>query len=369
MVNLGLIILVVGISFFIMQYLQGLKTSPESRPREEAKLYVRAQKVHYKDNKAEINATGRLSSQQEVDLSSEVQGQMLSGNVLLKEGVSFKKGDLLIRIFDEEAKNNLKASKSRFMNGIAGILPDIRIDFPESYDKYVAFFNSIEIEKPLPALPKTESDKEKVFLASRNILNDYFSIKSAEVRLAKYRLYAPFNGTFTHVYMEVGSVANMGSRIASMIRTDKLELSVPIETQDIYWINVGDKVDVTTQDGTHTWKGVVARKSGFVDPGTQSITVYVNLKPSPGNPLYQGQYLKASFSNIVVKNSMEIPRNAIFNKDKVFIVEDSVLMQKEVNVYKLTSKTAIISGLDTTKWVVTEPLINVTEGSNAEILK
>jgi multidrug efflux pump subunit AcrA (membrane-fusion protein) len=368
-VNLGLIILVLGISYFTMQYLSSLKPTPESRPREEAKLFVRAQQVLYGSNWAVISATGRLSSQEEVDLSSEVQGQILPGRVALKSGTNFKEGNLLLRIFDEEAKNNLKASKSRFMNGIASILPDIRIDFPDSYDKYEAFFNSIEITKPLPDLPNLDSDKEKVFLASRNILNDYFSIKSAEVRLEKHKLYAPFDGTFTNVFMEVGSVANMGSRIASMIRTDKLELSVPVETQDIYWINIGDKVEVSTQDETHSWEGVVARKSGFVDPGTQSITVYVNLKPSPGNQLYQGQYLKATFSRINIENSFEIPRNAVFNKDKVFIVEDSILQIREIKVHKLTPTTVILSGLDTGDWVVTEPLINVSEGSFAEILK
>ncbi|MEE4260675.1 MAG: efflux RND transporter periplasmic adaptor subunit [Bacteroidales bacterium] len=368
-VNLGLIILVLGISYFTMQYLSSLKPTPESRPREEAKLFVRAQQVLYGSNWAVISATGRLSSQEEVDLSSEVQGQILPGRVALKSGTNFKEGNLLLRIFDEEAKNNLKASKSRFMNGIASILPDIRIDFPDSYDKYEAFFNSIEITKPLPDLPNLDSDKEKVFLASRNILNDYFSIKSAEVRLEKHKLYAPFDGTFTNVFMEVGSVANMGSRIASMIRTDKLELSVPVETQDIYWINIGDKVEVSTQDETHSWEGVVARKSGFVDPGTQSITVYVNLKPSTGNQLYQGQYLKATFSRINIENSFEIPRNAVFNKDKVFIVEDSILQIREIKVHKLTPTTVILSGLDTGDWVVTEPLINVSEGSFAEILK
>lgn len=169
--------------------------------------------------------------------------------------------------------------------------------------------------------------------------------------------------------MEVGSVANIGSRIASMIRTDKLELSVPVETQDIYWINIGDKVEVSTQDETHSWEGVVARKSGFVDPGTQSITVYVNLKPSPGNQLYQGQYLKATFSRINIENSFEVPRNAVFNKDKVFIVEDSILQIREIRIHKLTPTTVILSGLDTGDWVVTEPLINVSEGSFAEILK
>lgn len=360
-------ILLVG-SYLMMGYLARLKTLPESKPREEIKLYVRAQKVTYGTNQTLVTATGRLSSQEEIDLSAEVQGQILPGDHLLKPGTTFKKGDLLCRIFDEEAKNNLKASKSRFMNGLAGILPDIRIDFPESYPVYEAFFSALKIDQPLPELPKIGSEKEKVFLASRNILNDYFSIKSAEVRLSKYRILATFDGTFTHVYMEAGSIANMGSRIASMIRTDKLELSVPVEAADIYWIEIGDKVVVSTQDGQHSWKGKVARKSGFVDPGTQSITVYVNVEAGPENPLYQGQYLKATFSSKTVENSMEIPRNAVFNKNKVYTVEDHMLKIHEIQVLKTTETTVLFSGLDENKWVVTEPLINATENTKAEIL-
>ncbi len=369
LLNILFIIIVIAIAYFVMGYLSSMKTTPESKPRKDAILYVRAKQVNYETNSAVISATGRLSSQEEVDLTSEVQGQILQGNVVLREGTTFRKGDLLLRIFDEEVKNNLKASKSRFMNGIASILPDIRIDYPESYTKYEDFFNSIKIDKPLPELPGLDSEKEKVFLASRNILNDYYSIKSTEVRVERYKLYAPFDGTFTNVFMEVGSVANMGSRIASMIRTDKLELSVPVEAQDIYWIQVGDKVKASTQDGMHSWDGVVVRKSGFVDPGTQSITVYVNLIPSPGNQLYQGQYLKATFSNKTIENSIEIPRNAIFDKNKVFVVENDLLAVRQVNIHKMTSKTVIFSGLEANAWVVTEPLINVSEGASAEILK
>ena len=305
LLNLIMIIVVLVAAYLLMGYLMSMKKTPESKPRQDAKLYVRAVEVDYETNSAVISANGRLSSQEEVDLSSEVQGQILSGRVVLREGTKFRKGDLLVQIFDEEVKNNLKASKSRFMNGIAGILPDIKIDYPESYEKYQAFFSSIKIDKPLPELPGLDSEKEKVFLASRNILNDYYSIKSAEVRVARYKMYAPFDGTFTRVFMEVGSFANMGSRIASMIRTDKLELSVPVEAQDIYWIKIGDNVTAITQDGLLSWTGVVVRKSGFVDPGTQSITIFINLKPSPGNPLYQGQYLRATFANKTIENSTQ----------------------------------------------------------------
>ena len=366
-----LIVLVVlfALAFFLKGMLAGMAETPEEKQKEALKLFVKTEKVSYTTNTARIIETGRLSSQQRVDLSAEVQGQILPGDIILKEGTKFQEGALLIRIFDEEAKNNLKASKSRFMNGIAGILPDIKIDFPESFKKYQDFFNSIKIDKPLPELPKLDSDKEKVFLASRNILNDYFNIKSAEVRLSKYKLHAPFKGTFTAVYLEPGSVANPGSRIASMIRIDKLELEVPVRIEDAYWVQVGDKVQVSTKDRHLQWTGSVVRKSDFMDPSSQAIIVYVALASRKEKPLYQGQYLRAEFASKTLENSMEIPRNAIFEKNKVFTVENGKLKENQIEILKNMETTVIFNGLSEGVDLVVEALVNAKEGFNAEILK
>lgn len=353
----------------ISSWLSSMAEVKEEGKKEPVMLNVTIETVTYSTNFAKIIENGRLSSLQSVDLSTEVQGQILSGDINLREGIKFNKGDLLIRIFDEEAKNNLKASKSRFMNGIAAILPDIKIDFPESFQKYQDFFNSIKIDRPLPELPELDSDKEKVFLASRNILNDYFNIISAEIRLSRYKLYAPFDGSFTAVYLEPGSVANPGSRIASMIRTDKLELEVPIRIGDSKWINIGDQVQVSTKDNQQHWNGKVARKSDFMDPSSQSITVYVSLTSQKDNPLYQGQFLRAEFTSKKVENSMEIPRNAVFKKDKVFVVENGKLKEKKVDVLKANETTVLIAGLTVGDELVIEPLVNAQEGFNVEILK
>lgn len=369
LISLLFIILLLAIGFMLWKMFAGRAELPEDKQKEAIKLYVKTEKVVYTTNEAKIVETGRLSSQQMVDLSAEVQGQILPGEVILKEGTKFRKGVLLVKIFDDEARNNLKASKSRFMNGIASILPDIRIDFPESFQKYQDFFNSLKIDQPLPELPELDSDKEKVFLASRNVLNDYFNIKSAEVRLSKYRLYAPFDGTFTMVFLELGSVANPGSRIASMIRTDKLELEVPVRIEDAYWINVGDQVQVSTKDRKIQWTGKVVRKSDFMDPSSQAITLYVALSQEKDKPLYQGQYLLAEFAAKTLENSMEIPRNAIFDKDKVFTVEDGKLKANRVEVLKSNETTTFIAGLPIGLDLVVEPLVNAKEGFNAEILK
>ncbi len=368
-ISIVVVVVAIFLAISLSKFFVDRKEIPESREKEETKLFVKATPVIYNVNHSGISATGRLSSQHAVDLSAEVSGQLLKGNVSLKDGTNFKKGDLLIRIFDEEARSNLKASKSRFLNGIASILPDMKIDFPENYSKWTEFFSSINISKTLPDLPEIDSDKEKVFLSSRNILSDYYTIQSSEIRLSKYKIYAPFNGTFTNVMMEVGSVVNPGSRIATMIKTDKLELEVPIKIDDIYWINVGDDVKASTKDGLYTWKGKVVRKSDYVDPNSQSITVFVALKSTKSKPLYQGQYLKAVFAEQNIDESMEIPRNAIFNKEMVYTVDDGKLKKRKVKILKINETSVLFSGLEPGTIVVVEPLVNAQEGTNAEILK
>jgi hypothetical protein len=132
----------------------------------------------------------------EVNLSSEVPGRIVAVGVPLKVGQRFKKGDLLIQIYDTDARMDLQAKKSQFLNKLAQSLPDIRIDYNGRFDAWMNFFNAIDLEKDLPALPEITTGKEKVFLASRNILGDYYSIKSSEVRLAKLSSQASWNCRF-----------------------------------------------------------------------------------------------------------------------------------------------------------------------------
>jgi multidrug efflux pump subunit AcrA (membrane-fusion protein) len=153
-----------------------------------------------------------------------------------------------------------------------------------------------------------------------------------------------------------------------MIRTDKLELEVPVRIDDAYWINVGDKVKVSTKDRHTNWTGKVVRKSSFMDPSSQAISVYVSLIPERGKPLYQGQYLRAEFASKTLNNSMEIPRNAVFNKDKVFTVEEGKLKEYSIDVLKTNETTIIFSGLTEGADLVVEPLVNAKDGYNAEIL-
>jgi len=361
------IIVILGLSFLAMSYFENQKESPETEIPEDVARKVKTLPVHYEEVSYIISSTGRLGSQNYVDIISEVQGEILPGNVPLKKGQRFRKGELLIKIYDEITDYNLKAAKSRFQNSIANILPDFKIDFPEDYQKIRDFFDAVKINEPLPALPEITSDQQRIFLASRNILNDYFNIKSSEIQLGKHSIYAPFNGTFTDVMLEVGSIANPGSRLARIINTGMLELEVPIPVDDVKWVNRGDKVLVHAEDGSGEWKGTVVRKADYVDRNTQSVSVFISVQNVPDNPLYEGQYLRASFDGEITGNAMEIPRRAVFNNNMIYVVEDSTLRKSEVSILKINQESIIFNGVEEGVFIVVEPLINVVEGSTVEI--
>ena len=361
------VLVILAASYFMMDYFSSLKETPETEIPEEVARKVKAIPVAYEPVSYTISSTGRLGSQSYVDLISEVQGEILSGKIPLKKGQRFKKGDLLVRIYDEITDYNLKAAKSRFQNSIANILPDFKIDFPEDYQKIRDFFDALKIDKPLPELPVIDSDQQRIFLASRNILNDYFNIKSSEIQLSKHRIYAPFTGTYTDVMYEVGSIASPGSRLAKIINTSMLELEVPVPLQDVKWINKGDKVVVNSGEDAGEWTGTVVRKADYVDRNSQSVSVFISVSNKSDNPLYEGQYLNASFQGEVQGNAMEVPRRAVFNSDQVFIVINNTLQKARINIIKVSQQNMIINGLDEGTLVVVEPLVNVVEGTVVEV--
>lgn len=357
------ILVIIGGGASIGYYLFLLKPEPPRTPPTKPVRKVQTRMVAYNNINTSIRIPGRLASQRIVDVISEVQGKIMPGEVPLKQGQSFRKGDLLCNIYVNELALNIKASKSRFLNALANALADIKFDYPDHYDEVLDFFERVEIDKPIPALPEIRDGSLKVFLASRDILNQYYSIKVSEDRLARHYITAPFDGTFLEVNLEAGGIANPGTRIAKIIKTDLLELEVPVKIDDLKWIAVGDKVKVVDQYETNAWQGKVVRISEFVDPATQSASVFVEIKNEKENPIYAGMFLEAIFDDKVVDNAMEIPRQAVFNQNEVFIVSDSALSKKKIKIQKINQNSVIFNGLETGVEVVVEPLVNIKEGT------
>jgi membrane fusion protein (multidrug efflux system) len=362
------LIFILGMAYGLMRYLILIKEEPKSRPQKESQRFVKAQPVKYTTVLSPTTAPGRLYPLAEFDLVAEASGKILQGNVSLKKGATFLKGQVLFTVYPDELALAIKASKSQYLNTLVNAMPDIKIDYPDYEESFDTFFASIKLYKRLPAMPEVKDEQFKIFLSSRNLISEYYKIKKDELQLSRHSVYAPFSGTFKEVYTETGAYINMGGKVARMIQTNMLEMEVPLERFDADWVKVGDKVKVYSEKSGQEKMGVVVRKNLFIDENTQSQGVFIRINNTQEPVFLTGEYLKAYFPGHPVKNSMEIPRNIVFNSNEVFVVKNKRLQKRKINIIKINNEnTLVFNGLPEGDTLVMQPLINVQEGSLVEI--
>jgi multidrug efflux pump subunit AcrA (membrane-fusion protein) len=361
------LIVLLGGSAALSKLFISMKPEPQKRPEVEMKRFVKTETVKYSEIFSPLIRDGRAVSGSEVTLASEASGKIEPGDVLLRKGAAFRKGQLIAEIYKDEVELALKASKSKFLNTMTLLLPDIKIDYPDQLQAFETFFRAIDLEENLPEMPVVQNEKLKIFLASRNMFSEYYGIKQSEKRLERHSLYAPFNGTFSQVNFEVGGYVNTGGQIAKMIRTDYVELEVTVLNHDSRWIKIGDKVNVISEDGSAK-PGRVIRKAHFIEANTQSRSVFVEVKNYSTEGLLPGEYKLVEFPGQKIENAMEIPRGAVFNSNVVYTVVEGKLKKREINVAKVNEKTLVFNGIEEGAKVVVEALINVKENTPVGIL-
>jgi len=362
--NITITLSIIAVAILVSAFMIKNKPEPKRDMAKEEVLFVKTKEAVSMAIHPEAQYRGRVSSLENVSLSAEVSGRMLAGDVPLKEGQSFNKGDVLVHIYNEDMKAALQSLRSSYLQLVSSALPDLKIDYPEEYPKWSSFFNSIDINTLMPELPEISSEKERVFAASKNILTQYYSIKQQEVNFSKYTIYAPFDGSYKTVSSEVGSVASMNMQIATLIRTDVMEVIVPVLPEELDWIKEGSRVSLQKNSGQAV-KGTISRIAGFIDPTSRSVNVYVSVKNQRSATLLEGEYVEASFSGLQSISGMLIPREAMISEKEVFVLEDGRLVEKEVQVIDRQEDYYVIKGFEEGQTLVVESLVDVKAGQLA----
>jgi membrane fusion protein, multidrug efflux system len=300
----------------------------------------------------ELPVTGSLKAKNRIDLFSEVQGIMLPDGGKFKAGTAFSSGQSLVSIKADDFKASLMSQRSNLQNLITAALADLRLDYPSSFDNWNTYLSSLDVNKSIPTLPEPASDKERMFITGRNIYSTYYSIKNAEIILAKYNLAAPFNGILINAMVTPGTVIRPGQKLGEFIDPSVYELEAPISSSMINYLKVGQQVQVQATDNSgRSWRGTVTRINRLIDPNSQSISAFIQVS---GAGLEEGMFLKASIDAAKLDEAFEIPRSVIFDEDQVFLAEDSILVQKTISPVHFNEKTVIVHGLENSTQVLSK---------------
>jgi len=320
------VILIVG-AYFVSQSIANSKNRKRPTPEKVVKT-VFTDTVHNTSVQIVIPANGNLIAKRRVELFAEVQGIFKTGAKLFKPGQNYSAGQTLIRIDASEYYASVQSSKSNLYNSIAAIMPDLRLDFPEVFEKWQSYLNGFDLSKSTPVLPKMTSDKENYFITGRGIVSNYYNVKNLEQRLAKYTIKAPFTGILTEALATEGSLIRNGQKLGEFIDPSVYEMEVALSKTYASLLKVGEEVQLNNLEKTERYVGVVSRVNGSIDATTQTITAYIEVKDKT---LKEGMYLEANLNAKKESNAIEINRNLMQDGDQIFVVRDSILDIIDVN--------------------------------------
>lgn len=307
-----------------------------------------------------IPITGRLIPNQSVMLYAEVGGRAGFGSKPFKEGVSFNKGDVLLRINSDELQSNLSAKRSGFQSLLASVIPDLKLDFEKYAQEWEDYLFEIDTDKKLPPLPEVTDKKLKLFLSGRKVFSDYYTVSEMETRFEKHTIRAPFRGSLTSVELDESSLVRVGQPLGTIISSGQYEIEAGVSYTEIDYMKVGTTFTMTDINTGKEYEAQVVRVNDSVDPQTQQVKVYAAISDSEAK---SGIYLQGKIPASEINDAIAIPLEALVGEDQVYFIQDSTATLTKVEVAYKNGEQAILSGISGSVNVVMDKHNEALNGS------
>lgn len=337
----GLGVLFVAGAYYLAEYIVNSRQKPQAQVQKVVKT-VYTDTVVNGNVPIVIRANGNLMAKHRIELYSEVSGIFRGSSQLFKAGQAYRKGETLLRIDDQEFMASVQSQKSNLLNLITGIMPDIRLDYPQSYRNWENYLADFSLNGATKALPEPVSVQEKNFITGRGVYAAYYQLKNLETRLSKHIIRAPFDGILTEALVNEGTLIRNGQKLGEFIDPSGYEMEMAVNKSFAPFLTEGKKVDIKDLEGTSHWTGKVARINGKVDMTTQTIKVYVEVQ---GEGLREGMYLEASMHAKDAPDAVQLDRSLMVDQSKIYAVKDTILELIEVKPLYFSDTQVVLSGI------------------------
>jgi RND family efflux transporter MFP subunit len=251
-----------------------------------------------------ITVPGKVVSKLRVNLTPSIAGRLT--HIFVEEGDTVKSGDLLARLDDREAKSYLKRAKASF----EGAKEDVVLA-ERSLKRLKQAFEKGAVAKKLVEEAEIELRSAK---AREKIAEE--EVRSAKLALENPRIVAPFSGTITARYVEVGQWVVPSETLFTLIDEKQREVEVQVDAADSGGIAVGQTVTLSSDafPGLE-WNESVTRLAAATNNvgNANTVSVYISLGNNAPS-LRFGQQVDADIRTAWNPNALKVPFGALISK-------------------------------------------------------
>lgn len=301
-------------------------------------MQVHVKIVHPETLRGEATAVGTVLSNEEIEVRSQVSGAIQS--IHFKEGGRVRKGDLLLKINDDELQAQLLRARSR--QAIAEQNAERQKQLFEkefvSQEEYNNVLNELNVMKADAQLIKAQIDK-------------------TEIR-------APFDGTIGLRFVSEGSTISPATIITTLQDNSRMKVDFTIPEKYAGDIKAGDRVTFRVQTRREQFDGTIAFLDARLDQTTRTLRVRA-LAPNPGELLIPG-----SFATVEVRlnerKAVMVPSYALvpdLKGHRVFLYKDGKAMSQVVEIGTRTDEQVeVVQGLQAGDTLIISAILQLRPG-------
>ncbi len=319
---------------------------PSFNIREQKRIPVTVYPAQPSDFSHYVEVTGIVSSEENVDVTSEMPGRIVSINV--QEGEVVSKGELLISLEATTIERNLKALETQLE--LATTLFERQKNlWEQNVGTEVQYLQS---------------------KASKEQLESQVAATRAQLR--QMRIYAPFNGTVDNLNAKIGQNAQPGVPLLRLVSLDENYIEAGVSEEFLGSFNSGDSVVVSIPNQQKEFVSTIASVGKVLNFDNRTFNIRVSL-PAGMKNMNPNMITVIKLKDRTAENALTIPSYLLQQDAKgsfVFKVNDDRAHKVYVETgFSYANKTLITKGIKPGDRLVDEGFREVTEDALVEIVE
>lgn len=291
-----------------------------------------------------LSVSGSIEANEQVQIRTEISG--IVKTIFFKEGTLVNKGDMLIKINDDELQAQLLQATTK-----------------ENLAKENEYRSKMLLQKE--AISQQEYDATLADLKSLQAQTQLI-----KAQLSKASIRAPFSGKIGLRSISEGEYVTSATVITSLVNANPVKITFSIPEKYANRIPLNTKLTFTTSSSTEVFNAQVFAIEPSINIATRTIQLKA-LANNSGGKLLPGSFAKIDLPLSSIKDALLVPTEAIvpvLKGKKVFIMENGLAKDVEVETTARTEKDVLVSaGIKPGDTVLTTGIMSLKTGMPVKV--
>lgn len=290
----------------------------QGRDGEKRLKSVKAVPVKVQDVEYEVEITGTLLPENDVDVSAEVDARVKK--IHFEEGDTVKEGDLLVELDDERYRLEVLESEARVKKAEADL----------EYARTVEGRKKKLYQDNVISNQEYDDAVTQLHIAETALENAIATLNLTKKKLKDTRILAPLSGIISEKFVDAGEYVEEADKLLNIVKIDPIKALFYLPEK--YAVEVVPGKTATIKVDAYPNEAFTG-KVYFVNPKikveTRRIACYARIA-NPEGKLKPGFFVNARFVAERIKDAIIIPEEAILSENGesfCFIVEDGIAKQ------------------------------------------